>query len=309
MTWLRLALGAGLLAVLVAVVPLSEIIATLRAAAPWWIVAAGLVWASVIPLEASRVVIVFRAWSLRFGMACRIFLVGSFFANFVPGSIGLDVYQIAALRRLRVSLLEAAGLTLLLRLVGLLTNAALAAAVLAAQPGVATRVLGRADATLLVPVASGLWPLAAGVVAALAALAASSQRIRRKVMTSVARIGDGLSRLRRQDMALLVLLSIVIILGRAFSQMMLVAAFGEDLSLQLSLLATTASVVAAAIPVSFAGLGVREAAAGGILVVAGVEPAVAVATVLLQRGFIWLISIAGWMMLFVNRGGATHDNM
>lgn len=309
LNWLRLALGAGLLAVLVVIVPLPEIMSALRQASPWWIVVAGVVWASVIPLEAGRLVVVFRAWGLRFVAGVKIFVVGSFFANFVPGSIGLDVYQVAALRRFRVSLLAAAGLTLLLRLVGLATNVVLAAIVLALQPAIAGRLLAALDATAAELVAPGWRSLTAVVLAVLVAIAALFLSVRKNAAALFARVGDWLRRLQMRDVAGVVVLSILIILGRAISQVMLVAALGQDLSLQMSLLATTASVVAAAIPISFAGLGVREAAAGGMLVLAGVDPVVAVATALLQRGFIWLISLAGWLALFVGRDGGTHDNM
>lgn len=89
-------------------------------------------------------------------------------------------------------------------------------------------------------------------------------------------------------------------LARVLMFMMFVLALGEYLPFSTAILVAAAGLVALVLPVSFSGLGVREAAIAGVLGASGFTASFSIAIALLSR----LLMVAGalvGLVLFLSR--------
>ena len=91
-------------------------------------------------------------------------------------------------------------------------------------------------------------------------------------------------------------MSLGIALMRGLSLTLLVRSLGGSARFGDLLVVVALSVLASALPISPAGLGVQEGVLAGCLVLLGIAPSAAVAIALLNRSFIWLLAaIGGWV--------------
>jgi uncharacterized membrane protein YbhN (UPF0104 family) len=96
-------------------------------------------------------------------------------------------------------------------------------------------------------------------------------------------------------------LGIFVILARAASFFILVKAFGFSINSIDVILVVTVTAVAVLLPISFAGLGVRELSATAMLIAFGISPPEAVAISLVSRCFIWILSLTGGAWFILNK--------
>lgn len=129
---LRLAFGLGLLAVLLTQVDLGGLLNQIATAQPLFLAAAAVAFGGDRLLMAYKWNLLLRARGILIPLATalRLYIVGNLVGLVTPGSVGLDVYRVAALAPLRRTH-DVMATTMLERLIGL---AALAVCVLAALP-------------------------------------------------------------------------------------------------------------------------------------------------------------------------------
>ena len=123
---IKVLLGLGLLFGLMALVDFDGLVASIKAADQQLVLAGLLLFSMQGVFESGRLRIVFADYGIGFLGSVRLFLIGMFFGNFMPGMIGADVYQVYHMHRVRPGLLRPLSLSVFLRLIGLCINILLA---------------------------------------------------------------------------------------------------------------------------------------------------------------------------------------
>ena len=263
---LKIAVGVALLALLLSAVEPRELLATLKSADPLPLAGAFAAYLAMNLFEGWRTQIVFERYRLTFGTALRITLVGTFLGNFTPGMVGADLYKVYFLHRRERGFARPIALLLLLRVLGMICVFALAGLGLLAGHGWRTEPLARSV------LAFGLMD---------------------RVRAVVEELKDAVRQVRAPQLGALVLLSAGVAVTRALSLWWLVLAFTDGVLFWDLAVVVAFSVVANAVPITIGGLGLQEGAVAAGLVLYGVARPDAVAVSLLNRVFVWAISIPG----------------
>ncbi|MEJ8568236.1 lysylphosphatidylglycerol synthase transmembrane domain-containing protein [Elongatibacter sediminis] len=310
-TTAKVVFGLALLFTLLGMVDHASLWDAVKTASPPLLIASFALFASQGIFECGRLRIVFAGYGIGWIDSARLFLVGLFFGNFMPGMIGADVYQVQQMHAIRPGLIQPLSLSAFLRATGLVLNAILAGTALLLGAG-----LAREDSHIAwesignnVP-----WTLICAGIAVLLLLTlgtAPGRRLGRTISSHVRHLlGESIRAVRSLtagQQVMLWLLGICVIFSRVFCYFLLLAAVGSSATIAEILLAVTFTALAVIIPVSFAGLGIREASLAAVLIVAGVEPAYAVAVSLISRCYIWMLSIIGGTWFVLDRRAAVAD--
>ncbi|GJM43619.1 MAG: hypothetical protein DHS20C21_04610 [Gemmatimonadota bacterium] len=268
----RLAIGVGLLVFLLVRVDLKQAWATLSATHPAWLAAA------VVAQLGSK-----TCWLLRWrallgaaecrvppGALARLILVGLFFNNFLPSSVGGDVMRALGLTRYGATRATAAASVLGDRVIGILALAIMAVA-------------GGAVGAFFWP-GQGPWGVAVGFAALVVGLVVAVGRpevfraltgfrgLPEAVSRKMKRVLDSLSLLAERRRILLV--AILFSLGLAACSAVFHWSVGRAVEIQVPLVSYFVIVptvmLFAALPITFNGLGVRELGLVGFLGAQGV---------------------------------------
>ncbi len=215
----------------------------------------------------------------------RLHVVGAFFSSFLPGQIGADLYRVVALKPLEENTARLLTLVFLPRMVGMLV---LLFAAMVSGP------LYGGQARWFESIV-----FAGGAAAALALLAGS--RLRSGLLQGSRDFLSGvrralLSLTLRQVFALLGL-SFLIMAARAAVLWALGAALDCVLSFGEALFVVAFATLIAQVPVSFAGLGLREGAVVLFLISLQIPYEKAIVVAFLGRAFILLLSGTGGFWL------------
>jgi uncharacterized membrane protein YbhN (UPF0104 family) len=305
---LRIAVSLMLLAILLTLVDLGEMWSSLQKASASLIAGSFALFALQAVPESLRLKTTFTDWGVDLLAGFRLYLVGVFFNNFMPGVIGADVYQVQQLHAMRSGLLRPLSLLVLLRGSSLLINLSIVLLILAFDAGTAIETIETESIVRHFPDVSGSSAVFVVVMASLLILAVFSPWVR----PALNRVGQFLAGTGGEVRAALATLStgavinifvqgVFSVLLRAASLYVLILAFGGYANAVDVLLAVTVAIIVLALPITFAGIGVREAALSSILVASGTEAHVAVAAALVGRFFIWVLSLAGGLWF------ATHS--
>ncbi len=242
-----------------------------------------------------------QALGVSLRQAVVLYWVGVFFNNVLLGNIGGDAIRIYDVRRLTRETSRAAAATFMDRFVGLFSTCCLAlgACVLVAEvrrPGLVT---------MLVSVWSGLVVLLA--LGLSRRLGSQVERVLRRLPARVSRI---LGELRsnfvvyRAKAPLLVGVWLVS-LGVQFSRILVYwtagTAVGLEVGLRFFIGFQPVAAIAAALPISVGGLGVREGVLVELFGGIGVEESLAFATSILGYGAGILASLLGGILFIVRR--------
>jgi uncharacterized membrane protein YbhN (UPF0104 family) len=268
----------------------------------------GLAWCcflGIAGLEVVRLRVVMAPASLPLRSLLRVHVAGAFFGNFLPGQVGADLYKALKLSAPSGSFASSASLILLLRVIGMVTL--LLGAVAAAVPHWPMVVTWLEVAgPPAVSDAGFAWPVVAGaIVLGLAGIAVLVCFSRGPVQTvargTIRKLGveswRAVRAVRPGQIAILFLLSAIILVLRVYVLDFLVLATGVELRFSEGLLVVSLATLLTLLPISFAGLGVREGLVvfGLTQLAVGYEGALLVAV--LGRVFILVISLAGGIWL------------
>ncbi|MDH3994580.1 MAG: flippase-like domain-containing protein [Gammaproteobacteria bacterium] len=302
---IKVLVALGLMILLFSIVDTRQFLVAIRQADYWLVFWGFCIYSGLFLFESARLIIVFASFGVRVITALKLCLVGLFFGNFVPGSIGTDIYQVFYLQQIKSGLLAPISLSLFLRLTGLVLNVIFLI--------LAYAMISYAQDFDI----SAQWPLdswkyaglglIALVVLAFAALSIirPSRIFASKLFTRIKQILlevlEVLGSFSATHILNIMLLGSMVIFCRAFGIYILTLALGESISSAEAVFTVAVSALAMFLPITFAGLGVRELTVAAILVFFGVSPPAAAAVAILSRCYIWILSGVGGIWFVFDR--------
>jgi hypothetical protein len=279
---MRIVVSVGLLVWLLRTIDLAVLLRKLSSAKIGWLVAALLVNSAANILGALRWKLLLQSQGreLSIPFLFNSYLVGLFFNNFLPSTIGGDVVRaVNAKKKGGGSLTENLTVVLVERLIGLLATLTLGG--VAALTGAAHRIDPRVD-----------WALGAALLASVLGLyLALSARVRRFTLTYLGRlpfhfvrntIGKMLAAFElfskaRSALAANFFLSLIFQFVLIIHFWVIQFAFGESVPFLTFVVVVPLVFCVMLLPIGLNGLGVRESAFVWFLTRAGMEPASALA--------------------------------
>lgn len=259
---------------------------------------AGLAFLEIAALEVVRLRLVLTPFALGWWELVRLHTIGVFCGNFLPGQLGADLYKVAVLRPLGGGAARPLALFVLLRVIALavLLAVALAGAPLYAETLRCGGLEWRAAPALLAValLASGALTLAA-LCAARPTLRA---RLRARTSQWLAQTRQALTTVSAAAKAGLFAVSWLVLAARAASFYWLTAAVGSPIALGDVLFVVVLATLVTVLPISFAGLGLREGAVVVLLTQLAVSYERAVLVAFLGRALVVLLSLVGgaWLL-------------
>jgi uncharacterized protein (TIRG00374 family) len=246
-----------------------------------WLVAAALTFALSNILGAAQ-----WGWLLRlsgarlpFRQVLSFYWVGLFFSNLLPANVGGDVVRVVDVSRETGSRRAAVGATLLDRLLGFVAIAILALGALPLLPRgtVSPLLFGVVLAFSLATLFLSLTVFHRGLFAPLERVLGGVQLF--SLGRRLTAVADELHAYRRHPKTLLQLLALAVIvqLGRVAVHVLMARSLGIRLSAVYFFVIVPILAIVVVLPVSVAGLGIRESAAVGLFGHVGVSPSDAVA--------------------------------
>ncbi len=295
--WLRITFGVFLLAALFWLVEPAPILDAIGQADPAWIVAGFLVFSLHGLIEAWRLKAAFGTYQLTFLEAYRLFWVGIFFGNFLPGSLGTDVYQVHYLNSKVPGLVAPVTLSVAVRIWGVLANLVLAAFGF-------VRVDAQWLKTLALAANQGRYLLLILGAILLIASVVFTIGLKSKVHKRISSLNQKLKSLYRQILASLSLismptqvqiffLSVLVVLVRIVSFSIILHGLGVSLGWPELTLVVTLTTLTSLIPLTFSGLGVTEVSVTLLLAAFSVPLSTCAAASVISRVFIWGLSVIG----------------
>jgi uncharacterized membrane protein YbhN (UPF0104 family) len=301
----RLAIGLAILALLLTLLPRERIWNAIRSISPalWLLVVAGYLAAHALGAMKYRMMVNLGGAELSYPQAAQCYFGGLFGTLFLPSIVGGDVVRVGV--GLRMARHRAGFLlgSLIDRLMDVLALALTAAAGAILLPGQLEPRSRRVLLLSMAVVALG----AAGAAAILGLLPARrfSFRIRRKL----ARLRDAERSMRRRPHVVLVSLCGGVAVQSSFVVLtaVLAQACGLHLPLRYWFFAWPLAKLAALIPLSQGGLGVREAALAAMMAPLGAPPALTVAVGLLWETVIYAGGLIAGLVGLVARRMSFRD--
>ena len=301
----RVSGAALLLALLLHYVPASDVLAALRELQLIWLVPAAVIIFTWRLFAAQRLAVFARVLEMNSG-ALRLFgvsLVSSFFATVTPGYALNGVvrwYLLSESGRFKTAALAALFADRIFDLLMMIGLGLLGLAISRIP------VVGglQAVALLLFALLAACWYVA--LTPAWSRIAASlAPRAPLRLQTAILRSVDAMTRFRamaRGDKLRVGVLSLVCNLTNALGMFCLFRALDLPLGYADALWLRGAVFVAALLPITVLGIGVREALLAGLLLPAGVAPAVAIGLGALMLGRDLVAALAGGVVLVFWRG-------
>ena len=220
-----------------------------------------------------------------YGVLIRSFLVGQFFNNLLPSTIGGDAVRAYDTSRFGVSKGAAVTTILVDRLLGLLALGvfALVSATLLARPAISTPVLAAALVVAAAVAGAAAWVILAPPDLVVALIGRLPVAFRRRLQIFARQLGDALVRFHRDPWAVVrgFLVSVVLQIAAITFYAVLGASLGFEVPYTAWFLIVPVAVLAMLAPVSVNAIGVREGIFAFLLASYGVGKAGAVA-------FAWL---------------------
>jgi glycosyltransferase 2 family protein len=287
--WVRVAGSVAITVVLLMIVPIDRVWAAIRSVSPW-------VWASSVvvfvgghSLNALKLHLLLGSPVVPVGACLRAHFAGMAANLGLPGVAGGDLVRAASL----VSAAGAARITLVAIVDRVVDAAALVLLVAVAAPlaGVPPTIADHLRAT-------AWWLLALGVAAAMTIFVVRRWWRRR---AGLPRLGEAWASLRDRPGAVGLAVAISLLVQTAFVLTNIWLAFEVGLATPIGpwFLAWTGAKLSAVLPISFGGLGVREAALVSILAAYGFAAEGVLAVGILWDGALIVGSLGGFLAMQV----------
>jgi glycosyltransferase 2 family protein len=307
--WMRVVMAAALIALLCRFADVSfGLVAEELRRASWlhvvFIVALGFCGIFISTLKL-RIIAAALGYDMRTSRLLRAYYVGTFFNNFLPTSIGGDVFKINEMRSESVPLSAAASLVIAERASGVAAVLGLSLAVAVGWPTMVTRLGLEAMRWPLVGVIGGFAAAALATLALwrrwLEPIARRSQE--RRIRGAFYRVASELDAFARRPDAVLAALAVSVLFYGIMALILLLAvrAVGCTISGAEALAIPPLARLPEITPISVAGLGIREGARIWCLTHLGVPPAAAAAIAVLLRLLSWLHAAIGGVVYAVAR--------
>ena len=303
----KIIFGLALLILLFAKVDFRDFIATFGEAKVEYCLLGFVVFGLMGIAESLRLLVTLKTFAVSFSTAVFLYLTGTFFANFMPGNVGSEVYKVYFLNRIKPGFNKPIALMFLLRVSGL---GVLLLMLMAYLPFNYARLMevmvgeiqfkGNAGTSSLV-IASVIFFT---VVIVLLVLTIKRQQLFKKIRSQFLRFFEALFSLSVKQYMGIISLSVVVHGLRMLFFYCLIRAFAETFSFHDLIPLTALVVFASLLPISFASLGVREGAIVGGLMLFGIPPEIALSVAALARCPLLLISLLGGGVFIARRNKA-----
>ncbi len=277
---LRLAVGLAILALLFVLLPRERIWTAIRSVPPtlWLLVIVGYMAGHSLGMMKYRMMVNLGGAGLSYPQAAQCYFGGLFGTLFLPSIVGGDVVRVGVglrLARHRAGFLLGSLIDRLMDVLALVITAAVGALLLPGQ------LEPRSHRIFFVATAAAT---AAVITAAAVFAALPARRFSFRARRRLARLRQAGRSMRRRPHVVLASLAGGVAVQSSFVLLTAVLAgvCGLHLNLSAWFLAWPLAKLAALVPVSQAGLGVREAALAALLVPFGAPPALTVAV-----GLVW----------------------
>ena len=294
LSWIKLAFGLSLLAVLVASVDTGRILTVLGRADWVWVAAAFGFFLLISGLEGLRLWLVFLDSRTPLAYSVRVFFESLVFINLLPGTLGGDGYMVMRFRH--AGLAPALTRIFFIRLLGAGVIGVLGLLALPFWNG-AQGFLALVDGAAGTYSRVVTWFVVALALAPLVAVALPA--VRRWVRIVAWRVFDAFRAITVKQHALLLSATTVMQVLRAGMFGSLVLAVGGEPTLALGLILAAAGLISMLLPLTFSGLGIREGAIAGVLVVSGAVQEEALAVALLARVLLIAGALVGGVSLLL----------
>jgi uncharacterized protein (TIRG00374 family) len=311
--WLRVALGLGLLGLLLKQVRKEELLALVRHGDTKQLgLALALLFFANPLLQTLRLHVLVARYTQNLATTFEVFSVGAFFNTMLPSNVGGDAVKLLYLKRMRA---ESWGgpfaLLMLHRVTGmlvLLLGAAIHALFSRAR---LSALLSAAHVEASAPLR--VLPLVAALcLLGLLAWLLLSRRQRQKISGFLRRFasecGEALRQLSAQALIGLLLLTLAFHGVRLFAFYMLVAYAGQHIELLDLLIVLAATAVAGVVPISVGGLGLMEGAISIMLGLFGVAPSAAIVAALANRLILLASAAIGGVIYVTSRGSKSRGH-
>jgi len=234
----------------------------------------------------------------------RFYLFGSAFNPILPGSVGGDAVRIAALTRETGAGGEALASVILDRLLGVAALLLLAVVALIIRPGMIEVLAHRLDWHLSQP---ALLAGGALLLLLLGGIALASPRLRRRCAELLAPAWSLGQRLLRSPGLLLRVLALSLMVQSVLLLLwgLLARELGIPVDIILLMVGVPVVSLAAMLPISIAGLGIREGVWLVLLTGRGIPPETIVAWGLLYFGCTAIVAMLGGLVLLVDGSRST----
>lgn len=291
---IKTAIGLSLLAWLLLKTDFGEFRESLAAGEGEHLVYSIVAFFGLLALQAARLHVLIQAGAKQFASTLRLVLVGFFFNNFLPSTVGGDVYKIAYLGSGGRRWASSAALVLFDRLAGTIV-------VFLVGVGCLLLGIGRSEVIALFGEVTGPqipahWIGGALIACAAVAVVAWSLRSSRPVLRLRAGLRAGWSALR--DVPPRAHLAVIGFSFASFAARIVRFVFyGKFFGLELSLGELTLVVVllnlAGLLPLTIGGLGIQEGAIAAGLALFGTPLGLGTAVGVLNRGATWVVALVG----------------
>ena len=305
--WIRIGVAFGLLAFLLTQIDLQQ---ALRAVAEARVELLLLAFAIVLSsrlLAAARWYLLLRGRhaALTLVGVLRLMFVSDFVGYFMPGSLGIEVLRVYGLAKMTADPALSATSVVVERLVALVMLVLMVLVGLAARPLALPAEIGRLAWLFLGLLLVGVLAVMASPTRSLALRLLPGQRLAR-VRRALQRVFAALDTYRSRPwlIAASFLLALLFQLMRCTAVTVGAAALGHPLPFTFILVVFPIMLLIGLLPITIAGLGVREAAFVYFLGIGGMPPEIALPLALIQRSFGILLTLPGaWW--YLRRG--LHD--
>lgn len=295
----RVGMSALILAVLFFVLPVNELVATMRRipVSIWLLTLVGYLATHLIGITKWRLVVNSAGAGIRFRQAAHCYLGGLFGTVFLPSIVGGDVIRLGL--ALRVAERKAAAL------LGSFLDRLLDIAALALVAGCGALLLPRTlepQSRRIFWLVAGLFAvglLVAAIVASMVSVRWFSFRLRRRLV----RLRQAMRALYDRPQYVLLALGLGMLTQTGFAMLTasIAGACGLHLPLAVWLFAWPLAKISALIPITQGGIGVREVALSTLLVPFGARPAITVGVGLLWETIIVSGGLCGGLLSYVLR--------
>ena len=274
-TWLRVAVSLVLIVVLLSGIGFDDVVEVLQQAMVWPILVSALL------AVASRFVVAYRwyvlvrtsAKDIGFATLLHTVFVSGFLGFFMPGAVGVELVRVFALARLTDTALAVSSV-LIERLTAMMALAGIVLLGLLVAPAGLPDAVATAALATAVLLAAGFVGLCVPRIRPLY-LAMLRGRLLERARPHLAAFFDQIDAFRRAPwlMTELAGLSVGLQLVRVLEGMFLAVALGIDVELAYLCVIIPAGVLITMLPISLAGLGVREALYVALFGAIGVDAA------------------------------------
>ena len=301
----KLAVSVALITWVLGGVDFEEVLAKLADARTAWLALAALFFGTIVILGTARWWLVLQSLNveLPLGTTLRLLLIGLFFNQTLPSSIGGDATRVFYLWRTGVSVQTATNSVLLDRITGLITLIIVTTAV---TPQLVEKLDNPIAASGLITVLAGAWFAILMLFVFDNSLTRQFQHIR-ILNFAILLSRDAVSLCRRPAIAIPTLcLSIAVHASMIAIAWAVAHALGGNTSFLIYVVAMTPTILLISIPISIAGWGVREQILIILLGALGVGATQAVSVSILY-GIVLLVGGLPGGVLWLIRKKSPHD--